>query len=307
MSNNARNGSTRAILCLLVLATVCSIAVAQTTNATLVGGVTDPQSGAVSGATITVKNTATGVARTVQTNELGTYRVFPLNPGTYDVTASMAGFKNKIIPNVVVEVASNVKVDFQLEVGQITETVEVSAAATVLQTQDASVGGLVTSTELERMPVNGRNYTRLILLMPGTSNRNKSQSKGTISGTDLYSVNGQRAQDNNFTVDGIDNNFMMMNSPGGTPAMDSIQEFKILNNTSAEFGRSAGSNVNIAIKSGTRSLHGSAYEYLRNDKLDANDFFANRQNTGKVPFRQNQYGFTLGGPVVIPKIYNGRD
>src|SRR4029077_12907485 len=120
-------------------------------------------------------------------------------------------------------------------------------------------------------------------------------------------VNGQRRQDNNFTVDGVDNNFMMMNSPGGTPPMDAIQEFRVLNNTSAEFGRSAGANVNIAIKSGTRSLHGSLYEYLRNDKLDANDFFANRQGTGKVPFRQNQYGFALGGPAYIPKVYNGRD
>src|SRR5215831_9510514 len=123
----------------------------------------------------------------------------------------------------------------------------------------------------------------------------------------LVSVNGQRRQDNNFTVDGVDNNFMMMNSPGGTPAMDAIQEFKILNNTSAEFGRSSGANVNIAIKSGTRDLHGSVYEYLRNDKFDANDFFANRQGIGKVPFRQNQYGFAAGGPVIIPKLYHGRD
>src|SRR5687767_1266038 len=115
MPVNTRNRSTRAVLCLLVLATFSSIALAQTTNATLVGDVTDSQAGAVAGATVTVKNTATGVARTVQTSELGTYRVFPLNPGTYDVTASMAGFKNKNISNVVVEVAANVKVDFQLE------------------------------------------------------------------------------------------------------------------------------------------------------------------------------------------------
>ena len=133
------------------------------------------------------------------------------------------------------------------------------------------------------------------------------KARGTFSGTQLISVNGQRRQDNNYTLDGVDNNFQMMNSPGASPPMDSIQEFRVLNNTSAEFGRSSGANVNIAIKSGTRDMHGSLYEFLRNDKFDANDFFANRQGTGKVPFRQNQYGISLGGPVVIPKIYNGRD
>ena len=167
----------------------------------------------------------------------------------------------------------------------------------MLQTQDASVGGTVTGNEVARLPVNGRNYTRLILLMPGTSDQGGSQSNGTFSGTQMISVNGQRRQDNNFTVDGVDNNFMMMNSPGMSPSMDAIQEFRVLDNTSAEFGRSSGSNVNIVIKSGTRDLHGSAYEYLRNDKFDANDFFANKQNTGKVPFRQNQYGVAVGGPV----------
>ena len=171
----------------------------------------------------------------------------------------------------------------------------------------SSVGGVVTSQELQRMPVNGRNYTRLIMLMPGSSDQGGSQSMGTISGTQLISINGQRRQDNNYTVDGVDNNFMMMNSPGASPPMDSIQEFKVANNTSAEFGRSMGANVNMVVKSGTRDLHGSMYEYFRNNVLDANDFFANRQGSGKVPFRQNQYGLSFGGPVYIPKLYTGRD
>lgn len=282
-------------------------ALAQTTNATIVGDVTDPQGAALVGATITVKNTATGVTRTVPTSDLGTYRVFPLNPGTYEVSVAAPGFKTKVQSNVVLDAAANVKVDFQLEVGAITETVEVAATGSVLQTQEASVGGTVTGNEIARLPVNGRNYTRLIMMMPGTSDIGLSQSRGMFSGTILVSVNGQRRQDNNFTVDGVDNNFMMMNSPGGSPPMDSIQEFRVLENTSAEFGRSAGANVNVVIKSGTRDIHGSLYEYLRNDKFDANDFFANKQGTGKVPFRQNQYGFTAGGPVVIPKLYKGRD
>ncbi|MCU1261906.1 MAG: Cna domain protein, partial [Bryobacterales bacterium] len=284
-----------------------SVVLGQTTNATIVGDVTDPAGGRISGADVTIKNIATGVAREVKANEVGSYRVFPLAPGAYEVSVSAAGFKTEVQQNVVVDAAANVKVDFKLDVGGITDRVEVQATASVLQTQDASVGGTVTGTEIARLPVNGRNYTRLILLMPGTSDQGGSQSQGTFSGTQLISVNGQRRQDNNFTLDGVDNNFMMMNSPGMSPSMDAIQEFRVLDNTSAEFGRSSGSNVNIVIKSGTRDLHGSAYEYFRNDKLDANDFFANKQNTGKVPFRQNQYGVAVGGPVIIPKTYHGRD
>ena len=292
---------------LLLLPLIASALSAQTTNATLVGTVVDPQTSMIAGATVNVKDKGTGVVRSVKTDGTGSFRVFPLNPGKYEVSATMPGFKTKVLPEVILEIASIVKVDFALEVGQVTETVEVTASAAILQTQESSVGGTVTGAELSRLPVNGRNYTRLILLMPGTSDQGGSQSKGTFSGTQLVSINGQRRQDNNYTVDGVDNNFQMMNSPGASPPMDSIQEFRVLNNTSAEFGRSSGANVNIATKSGTRDIHGSAYEFLRNDKLDANDFFANRQGIGKVPFRQNQYGVSVGGPVVLPKIYNGRD
>ena len=280
---------------------------AQTTNATIVGDVVDSGGGLVVGADVTVRNMGTGVARQMKTDEAGSYRVFPLNPGKYEVSVTAPGFKTQLQQNIAVDAAANVKVDFRLEVGAVRDTVEVTATASVLQTQDATVGGTVTGTEVSRLPVNGRNYTRLIMLMPGTSDQGGSQSQGTFSGTQLISVDGQRRQDNNFTVDGVDNNFMMMNSPGMSPSMDAIQEFRVLDNTSAEFGRSSGANVNIVIKSGTRDLHGSAYEYLRNNVFDANDFFANKNGTGKVPFRQNQYGVAVGGPVVIPKLYHGRD
>ena len=256
---------------------------------------------------ITVRNIDTGVSREIKSDDSGTYRVFPLNPGNYEVTASSPGMKTQVQRNVSLDAAANVKVDFHLEVGVVNETVEVQGTATLLQTQDASVGGTVTANEVARLPVNGRNYTRLILLLPGTSDQGGSQSNGTFSGTNMISVNGQRRQDNNFTVDGVDNNFMMMNSPGMSPSMDAIQEFRVLDNTSAEFGRSSGSNVNIVIKSGTRDLRGSVYEYLRNDKFDANDFFANKNATGKLPYRQNQYGVAVGGPVIIPKLYHGRE
>lgn len=292
----------------LFLAATLSPLYSQTTSATIVGDVTDASNAAVVEAKVTVKNVGTGVTREVATNDQGQYRVFPLNPGTYEVTVSKAGFQTQTSKNVVLEVAATVKLDFTVSVGAVTETVNVSTAAPVLQTQEASVGNTVTSYDVARIPVNGRNYTTLIKLMPGSSDQGSSQSKGTTeSGTSLISVNGQRRQDNNITVDGIDNNFMLMNSPGASPPMDSLQEFRVATNNSAEFGRSAGANVNLVVRGGTRDLHASAYEYLRNNVFDANDFFANRNSSGKVPFRQNQYGVSAGGPLWIPKLYNGRD
>ncbi len=283
------------------------LANAQTSNASIVGTVTDPSGAAVPGATVSVTNLATGLVRNVATNEVGAYAVTPLIPGTYEVKASTEGFKTKVQPNVILQVGAVLKVDFQLEVGEVSESIEVTAAPPMMQTQEASVGGVVTTEQLQRIPVNGRNYTRLLILMPGTSDIRRSQGRGDLSGTRMISVNGQRTQDNNYTLDGVDNNMMFMNSPGGSPPMDAIQEFRVATNNSAEYGRSAGANVNIAIKSGTRDLHGSAYWYVRNDKFDANDWFANKQSRGKVPFKQNQYGVALGGPVLLPKIYNGRD
>jgi hypothetical protein len=284
-----------------------SIAYSQTTNASLVGDVVDPQHRAVPAAAIAVINSETGVKRLVESDAQGQYRVFPLLPGSYDVTVSAAGFRGERQEHVVIAIAEQIKVDFQLAVGEVVETVNVASQAPLLQTQDGSVGGIVTGSELTRLPVNGRNYTTLMLLMPGTNDQGGGQSQGTFSGTQIYTVNGQRRQDNNFTLDGVDNNFLYQKSPGSSPPMDAIEEFKVLNNTSAEFGRSPGANVNVAIKSGTSGLHGSAYEYLRNDALDANDFFNNAYGTGKLPYRQNQYGLSGGGPVILPKIYRGRN
>ena len=280
---------------------------AQGSDAVIVGIVTDSSGGAVAGAAVSAVNTATGISRDVTTNESGAYRIGPLVPGAYEVRTSMSGFKTKVQSGVILQTGSVVKIDQTLDVGEVSERIEVTAEAAMLQTQETSVSGVITTSQLERIPVNGRNYTRLLVLMPGTSDIRRSQGRGDLSGTQMVSINGQRTQDNNYTIDGIDNNMMFMNSPGGSPPMDAIQEFRVATGNSAEYGRSAGANVNLAIKSGTRDLHGSAYWYVRNDKFDANEFFANRQGQGKVPFRQNQYGFALGGPVVLPKVYNGRD
>ncbi len=273
------------------------------TQATLVGSVTDQTGGAIPGATITVTNLGTGIERQVESNEAGQYRVFPLNPGPYSVQAESAGFKTQVRSDVVLQVADVLEVAFLMELGEVTETIEVTGAAPIMQTQEASVAGVVKEADLQRLPVNQRNFTRLILLQPGTSSRRRSQSRGTgESGTQLFSVNGGRPQDNNYVLDGIDSNMQMMNSPGISPPMDAIQEFKVATNTSAEFARSAGANVNIAIRSGTSQVHGTLYEFLRNDNLDANSFFFNRNRAPnspeRVPFNLNNFGAAVGGPVV---------
>ncbi|MBM3812725.1 MAG: carboxypeptidase regulatory-like domain-containing protein [Acidimicrobiia bacterium] len=293
---------------LLAFAVLAASAVlAQTTDSVLVGIISDASGGAVPGAAVVATNTATGLTREVVSNSTGAYRIGPLTPGTYDVRTSMSGFKSQVQTGIVLQTGAVLKIDVTLEVGDVAERIEVSAAAPMLKTQETSVGGVITTSQLERIPVNGRNYTRLLILMPGTSDIQRSQGRGGLSGAQMVSVNGQRTQDNNYTLDGIDNNMMFMNSPGGSPPMDAIQEFRVATGNSAEFGRSAGANVNLAIKSGTRDLHGTAYWYVRNDTFDANEFFANRQGRGIVPFRQNQYGLAFGGPVSIPKIYNGRE
>jgi hypothetical protein len=267
----------------------------------------DASGAAVAGAEVSAKNLGTGVTRMVSTNESGSYRIGPLVPGMYEVRTAMSGFKSRVQSNVALQTGATLKIDFALEVGDVSERIEVTAAAPMLQTQETSVGNVIETAQLQRIPVNGRNYTRLLILSAGTSDIRRSQGRGDLSGTQMVSVNGQRTQDNSYTLDGLDNNMMFMNSPGGSPPMDSIQEFRVATGNSAEYGRSAGANVNLSIKSGTRDLHGSAYWFVRNDKFDANEFFANRQGRGKVPFRQNQYGVAIGGPVVIPKLYQGRD
>lgn len=222
------------VLCLLTLAWGSWLH-AQTTNATLTGIVTDAQGGVIPNATVAATNTGTGVSRSVTTNAAGSYTIAPLIPGTYELRISNAGFKTKVQTGIVLETGAVVKVDGQLEVGAVTESVEVSAQAAMLQTQETSVAGVVTQSQLERIPVNGRNYTRLLVLMPGTSDIRRSQGRGDLSGTQMVSVNGQRTQDNNYTMDGVDNNMMFMNSPGGSPPMDAIQEFRVATGNSAEF------------------------------------------------------------------------
>ncbi len=247
----------RTFCCAVMMMSFSMTAHAQTA-ATIVGDVQDASGAAAPNVTVKVTNDATGIARTVTTNTEGQYRVTPLNPGTYTVEVEAVGFKTQVRPDITLPVAAVLEVDFTLEVGQVSERIEVTAAAPILRTEEVSVGNVVTSQELQALPVNQRNYTRLILLGAGTSSVSRSQNQGVAqSGTGLFSVNGGRPQDNNFTLDGFDSNMQMMNSPGISPPMDALQEFKVATNTGSEFGRSMGANVSMVIKSGTRDVHGT--------------------------------------------------
>ena len=184
------------------LALAATFAAGQATNGSITGIVTDAQNAAVPNATVTLTNSGTGISRSVTTNDSGSYTIGSLIPGTYEVKVGNAGFKTKVQSNVLLETGALLKLDLRLEVGQVSERIEVTAAAPIMQTQEASVAGVVTTSQLERIPVNGRNFTRLIVMMPGVSDIAPNQSKGGQAGLQMVSVNGQRQQDSNSVVSG---------------------------------------------------------------------------------------------------------
>jgi hypothetical protein len=289
-----------------------SATTAQTFRGTILGTVTDSSGAAVSGATVTVKNIETGLLRTVTTSDDGSYAVPELPIGTYDVAVEKLGFQTSVTKGVAVEVAHDRRVDAELKAGQVTEHIEVSAGTlTQVETTNDDLGGSFVAEELVNLPINGRDYTKLLIMAPGTTGDPSGEldSPGSFG---QFSTNGNRGRSNNFLLDGTDMNDSYRNIPainqGGVFAIpstilpvESIAELRVLSNSEAEYGRSSGSVVNIVTKSGTNTLHGSAFEYFRNDHLNARNFF----NTvgPKDAFRNNQFGGSLGGPIVKDKTF----
>ena len=278
----------------------------QASFGSILGTVSDQSDAAVPGAAVTVTNENTGISRAVRTGAGGSYTVPSLLPGIYSVKAEHEGFQATEVTGVELQINRAVTVNVALEVGAVTETVEVVATAPLLDTADATVGTVINNESVVSLPLNGRSYTDLIMLMPGSVPQ--PVTIFAVGGGHQYSVNGNSRTANNFTLDGIENNNLFFVSFGAEPSIDAIQEFRVQTNiTSAEFGGGAGASVAVALKSGTNELHGSVFEFLRNDKLDANEFFRNRSGTGKPAFRQNQWGTVIGGPVHIPGVYDGRN
>ena len=291
-------------LCLPILM-LPMLAVGQIYFGGIVGTVTDPSGAAIPGASITVLNTGTGSTFRTTTNREGEYEMMHLVPGVYSVTSSMKGFNKTIVTDVTVRIGTTTTSNLTMKVGKVTQSVTVHATTPLLNTTSGTMGTVVNQQTTVEMPLATRNFTQLIGLVPGAISGGTIDS---IAGGSQYSISGNQQMQNNFMVDGVNDNETMFAQFALQPVIDSIQEFKVQTNiTSAEFGAAAGANIAVATKSGTNQLHGDAWEFLRNDAFDANSWFNNLEGIPRTPYRQNQFGFTLGGPVYIPHIYNGKN
>ena len=284
---------------------------AQVDAGSILGTVTDSSGAAISNASVTVTNEGTNAALTTTTAGDGTYKFTPVRIGTYKIKVSIQGFQTLEKRDITVDVGQNLVVDFTLKPGAVTETVEVASTIPVLETQDASVGQVVDRRSVNDLPLNGRNFTFLAQLAAGV-NSPQADTRGNAA-TGAFSANGDRPAQNNYLLDGIDNNSDTVDFLNGTnfvvlPPVDAVQEFKVqTSDFSAQFGRSGAAVLNATIKSGTNDFHGDVWEFFRNDKLDAADFFENSHKIPKGELRQNQFGFTAGGPLYIPKLFNGKN
>jgi Carboxypeptidase regulatory-like domain/TonB-dependent Receptor Plug Domain len=286
---------------------------AQTFRGTILGTVTDSSGAAISGATVSVKNTGTGLLRTVSTDDDGNYSTPELPIGTYSVTVEKSGFKAGLVSGISVEVSTERRADVVLQPGDVSQTIEVSGdTLTQVETTSNTLGGIIESTVVTNLPVNGRDYQKLIFLVPGVAG-SPDQITDSPGSFGVFSVNGARGRANNFLLDGTDMNDGYRNDPAineagvfGTPAtilpIEAIAELRVLSNFESEYGRSAGGVVNIVTKSGTNDIHGTGFEFFRNNALDARNFF-NQVGTPQNPFHNNQFGGAIGGPIRRDKTF----
>ena len=293
-------------------ALTATAAFAQNVTGSFTGLVTDSTGAVVPNAAVTARNTGTAAVFTAQTDEAGVYWLRTLPVGIYDIVAEVTGFQKFETKDVRVQVNEIVRVDMKLNVGSTTETITVAGAATVVDTTTATLKAVVDQKRIEELPLNGRNPTQLMRLIVGVTNDPSSNvtSGTTYPGTNPVSVNGGRSNTTNYVLDGAQNNDVYSNAPSPMPNPDALQEFSVqTNNFSAEFGRQSGGVVNAITKSGTNELHGSAFEFVRNNALNAANYFSPIVNGSKLTdgLKRNQFGGTIGGPVWIPKVYNGRD
>jgi Carboxypeptidase regulatory-like domain/TonB dependent receptor-like, beta-barrel len=283
----------------------------QVDTGTILGTVKDQSGAVVPQATVTLTNEETNVALTKKSGPDGSFVFAPIPIGTYSISAGTAGFRKATHLGVVVNIQQQTVVDLTLVPGAVTQAVEVRAAPPLLQSQNASVQQVVTTRAINDLPLNGRNSTFLAQISAGVTFG--PADNRALAAHGAFSANGARGNQNNYMLDGIDNNSEigdLVNQSNFVllPPPDALNEFTVqTNNYSAEFGHSAGAVLNATTKSGTNQLHGDIWEYLRNDKLDSSDFFLNAAGGQKGELRQNQFGFTLGGPVVLPHLYKGHN
>src|SRR2546421_8392850 len=283
-----------AVFSLLTL--LASPALGQSTGGRILGRVADPSGAVLANVSVRITNQATGVARETKTNGSGDYTFVEVAPGNYTAEFEQKGFKRNVQKDVTVDVNQVVTLNSTLQIGATAETVEVTSEAPLVDITSTQLGAVVNDRSVSQLPPNARGTYQFLQLQPGVVSTVGSGNQ-IVYGSDKagsVSVNGGRGRANNFSVNGGDANDQFVNLPAIQPSPDSIQEFRVLTNTfDAEYGRNSGAIVNVVTKSGTNSLHGSAYEFFRNKVLNARGFF----DTEKPDFKQNQFGATLGGPI----------
>ncbi|MCS6953176.1 MAG: carboxypeptidase regulatory-like domain-containing protein [Bryobacterales bacterium] len=284
----------------VLAALACLTAPAQNTTGTITGTVRDPSGALVAGARVTVRNEATGLTRTTESSDEGLYRVSLLPPGTYAVTVEKEGFKTQTQTGVRIEILQVRSVDFTLELGSVTDRVTVETRAPLLETETSQAGEVIKGEQVASLPLSARQFLQLTFLTPmAIPAINDFRSTEINRESAMPAAAGQRPEQNNYQVDGVDNRESGRNSLALSVSLDAISEFRVQTGLApAEFGRGGGAIINVATKSGTNEFHGALYEYLRNNKFDARPFFANRVN----PLKRNQFGGALGGPIARDKL-----
>src|SRR5437879_6414858 len=282
-----------------VIVAMAAPALAQKDAGSIVGTVRDQSGAVVSHAKVTVADVERGSTFEATTNDAGEYVASPLRVGQYTVTVEHSGFKKAVSAPVNLDVQQRIAVNVTLQIGQISESIEVTGAAPLLETETSELGQVVDNKRVANLPLNGRNFAQLALLTAGTA---PSEPGARDEGGFGFSAGGARSLQNNFLLDGVDNNSNLPDLLNETnyviqPSVEALEEFKVQTNAySAEFGRGNGAIINATIKSGTNQFHGSVYEFLRNEKFDGKNFFDDPA-TPIAPYKQNQFGFTFGGPI----------
>jgi hypothetical protein len=305
MKRQTRTSISLRLLCLLFFCAACGLTARAQSTATLQGSVTDPQGAFVPNAKIVVRGQGTGSERTVQSDSDGNYQVAALPAGAYRVEVQAQGFQTLILNDLTVEVARTIVQNFQLTIGNIAQQVTITSDTPVIETATVSVGTVIDRRTVQEIPLNGRHFVDLGLLIPGSVT---PPQNGFLSaplrgqGSFAFNTAGNREDTVNFQINGVNLNDMVQNQITFQPSINTVQEFKVDNSTfSAEYGRNSGAITNIATRSGTNQFHGELFEFLRNDALDARNFF----DTKKPPFKRNQFGFSIGGPVLLPRFGEG--
>jgi len=305
MEERMTRNLTLTVLATLLLVSVLTTSLPAQVTAQIAGTVEDPQHSVVSGATVVVINEATQLQRKTTTNNSGAYAVALLQPGSYRIDVDAPGFGSLSRAGVLLQVAQTATLNFALHVGNTAETVNVSGEEPLLDTSTAAIGGVVTPEQIENLPILGRNSNALMVLEPGVVATRQTTSAPVLeSHYQFFSINGSRPDQSQFVLDGGNDTNLAFNGPEYTPGVEEVQEYRIqTSNFSAEYGNTAGGVINIATKSGTNNFHGSLFEYLRNDIFSANDFFSNRAGSPRPKLRYNQFGGTVGGPIVKSRAF----